>query len=87
VLDELCGAAPGALRPGGVLLVVHSALCGTGRTVEMLRAGGLTAQVVDREIVPYGPVMRRYAPWLEARGLAEPGVHKEELVVIRAERA
>ncbi|WP_185033619.1 HemK2/MTQ2 family protein methyltransferase [Streptomyces candidus] len=87
VLDELCEGAPAALRPGGVLLVVHSALCGTERTVEMLRESGLSTRVVDREIVPYGPVMRRHARWLEERGLVEPGVQKEELVVIRAERA
>ncbi|MGW0565269.1 HemK2/MTQ2 family protein methyltransferase [Streptomyces sp. NPDC003016] len=87
VLDRLCVQAPPLLRPDGVLLVVHSALCGVGATVDALTAQGLRAGPVAHETVPYGPVMRRHAAWLEARGLVDPGETKEELVVIRAWRS
>src|SRR4051812_9548397 len=34
VLDRICREAPGLLRPGGVLLMVHSALSGPERTLD-----------------------------------------------------
>lgn len=37
-------------------------------------------------LVPFGPVLRERADWLEMQGLIEPGQEKEELVVIRAEQ-
>ncbi len=74
------------LRPGGVLLLVHSSLCGTGPTVERLERTGLGVTVTDRRMVPFGRVLRSRAPWLEAQGLISPGQDKEELVVIRARR-
>ncbi|PRH75731.1 methyltransferase [Streptomyces solincola] len=86
VLDRLIADAPALLRDSGVLLVVHSALCGTRQTLERLADRGLTARVELRAFVPFGPVMARHARWLEQRGLIEPGVRKEELVVIRAQR-
>ncbi|WAP60075.1 HemK2/MTQ2 family protein methyltransferase [Streptomyces sp. S465] len=86
LIDRICADAPPLLRPGGVLLLVHSALCGAERTVEQLTRTGLRAAVADRRIVPFGPVLREQAPCLEARGLIAPGERKEELVVIRAER-
>ncbi|MEU1905647.1 HemK2/MTQ2 family protein methyltransferase [Streptomyces hygroscopicus] len=86
VLDRLSVDAPPLLRPGGVLLLVHSGLCGAERTVEQLTLAGLRAAVTDRRLVPFGPVLRERAPWLESRGLIAPGEEKEELVVIRAER-
>ncbi|GGX10394.1 HemK2/MTQ2 family protein methyltransferase [Streptomyces chryseus] len=86
VLDRLCVQAPPLLRDGGVLLLVQSALSGVGPTVAALAAQGLRAEPVARETVPYGPVMRRHAAWLEAQGLVDPGETKEELVVIRAWR-
>ncbi|WP_413803528.1 HemK2/MTQ2 family protein methyltransferase [Streptomyces iranensis] len=87
LLDQICRDAPPLMRPGGVLLLVHSALCGVGETVERLGRAGLRAAVTDRRLIPFGPVLREQAAWLEARGLVEPGREKEELVVIRAERA
>ncbi|MET9295650.1 HemK2/MTQ2 family protein methyltransferase [Streptomyces sp. NPDC003077] len=87
VLDRLCAQAPLLLRRGGVLLLVHSALCDEERTLTLLRGAGLPAAVTDRRAVPFGPVMRGRAQWLEARGLIAPGQDKEELVVVRAERA
>ncbi|MDO0924528.1 methyltransferase [Streptomyces sp. TG1A-8] len=86
VLDRICRDAPGLLRPGGVLLVVHSALSGPERTLEMLRAAGLKATVVRRRWIAFGPVMRSREGWLRRRGLLSAADEKEELVVIRAER-
>lgn len=43
LLDRLCAAAPGRLAPGGMLLLVHSALCGTEWTLALLRGAGLKA--------------------------------------------
>ncbi|MCZ2526403.1 HemK2/MTQ2 family protein methyltransferase [Streptomyces sp. HB2AG] len=87
LVDRLCAEAPPLLAPGGVLLMVHSGLCGTEKTVAQLEEAGLEAEVTARRTVPYGPVMRRLAPWLEAGGLVEPGQEHEELVVVRAVRS
>ncbi|MFF4220384.1 HemK2/MTQ2 family protein methyltransferase [Streptomyces nondiastaticus] len=86
VLDRLCAEVPAALRPSGVLLLVHSALCGVRPTLALLAAAGLRAEVADRALVPLGPETRSRAGWLLRRGLLAPGQEKEELVVIRAER-
>jgi len=86
VIDRLCAKVPALLRPGGVLLAVHSALSGPVITVARLAEAGLDVTVTDRRFVPFGPVMRERAAWLEMRGLIERGQEKEELVVIRAER-
>ncbi|MFC9621130.1 HemK2/MTQ2 family protein methyltransferase [Streptomyces sp. NPDC056930] len=86
VLDRLCAKVPALLRPGGVLLAVHSALSGPAMTAARLAEAGLDAIVTDRRSVPFGPVLRERAGWLEAQGLIEPGQDKEELVVIRAQR-
>ncbi|MCZ0206347.1 methyltransferase [Streptomyces sp. UMAF16] len=86
LLDQICRDAPALLRPGGLLLLVHSALSGPDRTLEMLRAAGLSAEVVRRRRVPFGPVLRSREDWLRRRGLLGPADDKEELVVIRAER-
>lgn len=87
VVDRVCAAAPLLLRPRGVLLVVHSGLCGVQATVDLLRRRGLSAQVTDRELIPFGPVLRSRLPWLREQGLVEDGQDKEELVVIRAEHS
>jgi len=89
VLDRICGQAPKLLRPGGVLLLVHSVLSGPERTLEQLRAAGLTPEVADRRWVAFGPVLRERRAWLRERGLLadDPDMgEKEELVVIRAVR-
>lgn len=84
-LDRLCTAAPGLLAPDGVLLVVHSALCGPALTLERLRRSGLKASIVARRRQPFGPVLSSRAHWLEDRGLIAPGQREEELVIIRAD--
>lgn len=86
-VDRICAAAPTVLRPGGVLLIVHSGLCGGRTTVQHLAAAGLRASITDRVRVPYGPVLRARLPWLVREGLADGADRREELVVIRAERA
>ncbi|MEV7960055.1 HemK2/MTQ2 family protein methyltransferase [Streptomyces sp. NPDC088141] len=86
VIDRLCAKVPALLRPGGVLLAVHSALSGPAITEARLAEAGLDVTVTDRRFVPFGPVLRERAGWLEMQGLIEPGQEKEELVVIRAER-
>jgi release factor glutamine methyltransferase len=86
VVDRLCAAVPDRLAPGGVLLMVHSAMCGLEPTLDRLTAAGLTAEVVDRQREPFGPVLRSRAGWLTEQGLVEPGQRDEELVVIRAQR-
>ncbi|MFD6418110.1 HemK2/MTQ2 family protein methyltransferase [Streptomyces sp. NPDC060194] len=84
LLDRICDAAPAALRPGGTLLLVHSAVSDPDATVRRLADHGLRARVSDRMYVPFGPVMRGRLPWLSARGLLAPDEEKEELVIVRA---
>lgn len=83
-IDRVCADVPPLLAPGGVLLVVHSALCGAGLTLRRLGRAGLRAEVTARRRIPFGPVLHSRAPWLESRGLIRPGEREEELVVIRA---
>ncbi|MEU6776056.1 HemK2/MTQ2 family protein methyltransferase [Streptomyces sp. NPDC046759] len=86
LLDRICRDAPTLLRTGGVLLIVHSSLSDPDRTLALLRAAGLKAAVVRRRWVPFGPVLRSREDWLRRRGLLAAAAHREELVVIRAER-
>ncbi|MGW7365751.1 HemK2/MTQ2 family protein methyltransferase [Streptomyces sp. NPDC054841] len=86
ILDRICREVPRLLRPGGVLLVVHSVLSGEGRTLARLRSAGLKAEVTERRYVSLGPVLRSRRSWLCSQGLLNPEGQKEELVVIRAER-
>ncbi|WP_327167439.1 HemK2/MTQ2 family protein methyltransferase [Streptomyces subrutilus] len=84
VIDRICADAPRLLRPGGVLLMVHSAMCGADETADRLARQGLSARVTTTTSVPWGPVLRSRRAWLERRGLAAGGEQWEELVVIRA---
>jgi release factor glutamine methyltransferase len=84
LLDRLCAQAPRHLAPGGVLLVVHSSLCGTDATLATLRDGGLRAEVAARHHGSLGPLLRARAADLEARELVAPGQREEEVVVVRA---
>ncbi|MFD7027884.1 HemK2/MTQ2 family protein methyltransferase [Streptomyces sp. NPDC059917] len=84
VIDRICAGAPSMLRPGGVLLMVHSGMCGAGRTLDLLTGAGMAAEVTARAEVPWGPVLRSRRTWLESRGLADAAEEWEELVVIRA---
>ncbi|WP_089962212.1 HemK2/MTQ2 family protein methyltransferase [Lentzea xinjiangensis] len=86
LLDPLCARMFDLLTPGGVLLMVHSALCGVDTTLRQLRDNGLKAAIVQRRWIPFGPVMNGRIDFLERHGLIEPGQRQEELVVIRGDR-
>ena len=83
-LDPLCAAAPALLADGGTILLVHSEFADADRTIESLRSGGLTAEVVAWQSIPFGPVLSARAQWLEDSGRLERGRRVEELIVIRA---
>ncbi|MFI8101123.1 HemK2/MTQ2 family protein methyltransferase [Streptomyces sp. NPDC086023] len=87
VIDPICAAAPTLLRPGGVLLMVHSAMCDSERTLAMLARGGISARVEVRRRIGWGPVLRGRRAWLTEQGFAAPGEDREELVVIRGRYA
>ncbi|QGK68335.1 methyltransferase [Allosaccharopolyspora coralli] len=87
ILDRICAGAAARLTEDGVILVVHSAVCGPERTVERMGQAGLAGTIVERDAIPFGPVMRARATMLAARGLVEPGQSVEELVVVEARRA
>ncbi|MFD9458697.1 HemK2/MTQ2 family protein methyltransferase [Streptomyces sp. NPDC059985] len=84
VIDRICAGARELLHEGGVLLMVHSAMCGPEETVDRLTGTGLTAEVTAKATVPWGPVLRSRRSWLERQGLAAEAEEWEELVVIRA---
>ena len=86
LLDRLIDAAPGHLRPGGVLLVTHSSVNGEDATLARMRAAGLGAEVVRRRHGGLGPLLAARAPALEARGLLPPGVRDEDLLVVAGAR-
>jgi release factor glutamine methyltransferase len=86
LLDRICDAGTALLRPDGVLLVVHSALCGVDDTLARLSAAGLDASVTDRFPILFGRVLRSRLPWLRQRGLPADDL-VEELVIVRAVRA
>ncbi|MEU3663558.1 HemK2/MTQ2 family protein methyltransferase [Streptomyces sp. NPDC032940] len=85
VLDRICREVPALLRPGGVLLLVQSALSDPAQTVGLLRAAGMKAAVIRRRRIAFGPVVRGRERWLRQRGLLSLADDEEELVVVRAE--
>ncbi|GAA1121486.1 methyltransferase [Kribbella jejuensis] len=81
VLDALCDGAPAHLRPGGVLLLVHSSLIGFDQTVERLRRASLVnVEIRNRVRGPLGPLMRAQ----QAAGTIPAHLVEEEVAVIRA---
>jgi release factor glutamine methyltransferase len=86
LLDRLCVEAPAHLRPGGLLLLVQSSICGIDATLTRLRDGGLRSEVVALRRGPFGPLLAERVAALEARGLLRPGQREEELLVIRGWR-
>ncbi|GGX81040.1 methyltransferase [Streptomyces fructofermentans] len=84
VIDRICASAPALLRPGGVLLMVHSAMCGPENTLKRLAQEGLAGETTLGARVSWGPVLHSRRAWLQERGLSEAGEEQEELVVIRA---
>jgi release factor glutamine methyltransferase len=86
LLDPICRSMPRLVKPGGFLLMVHSALSDADKSLRQLRDGGLAAEVVSRSTIPFGPVMWSRTEFLEQAGLVERGQRHEDLVVIRADR-
>jgi release factor glutamine methyltransferase len=86
VLDRICAEAPGHLREGGFVLLVHSSVSGEHATLDALARHGLEAEVLVRERGPLGPILSARAKLLEERGLIPPGGQEEEMLVIRGRR-
>jgi release factor glutamine methyltransferase len=82
-LERICARAADHLNPGGVVLLVHSSVCGERETVESLCAHGLHAEVVCRRRGPLGPQLSRRRGFLRRHGLLEDG-DREELLIVRA---
>lgn len=87
VLDPLCESASKLLCKNGSLLLVQSAFAGVRQSLGLLRAGGLDADVVASQWIPFGPVLTARAKWLEDTGRLSRGCREEELVVIRADKS
>jgi release factor glutamine methyltransferase len=83
LLDAICEQAPAHLNPGGVVLLVHSSVIGVERTEALLGQAGLRVDVLERRHGPLGPILTARAALLEARGMLEPGVREEDVVVVR----
>lgn len=86
ILDPLCDSATDLLATGGTLLLVHSGLANAGESMRRLRRTGLVAEVFATQLIPFGPVLRARAKWLESTGQIPVGRREEELVVIRADK-
>jgi release factor glutamine methyltransferase len=84
LLDRICAHAAEHLRPGGVVLLVHSSVIGLHPTVRALERTGLRVDVLERRRGPLGPLLTARAPLLEARGLLAPGEREEETLIVRA---
>ncbi len=87
LVDRICHGAAAHLRPDGVMLLVHSAVCGERATLDQLTVQGLQAEVALRHRGPLGPILRARAEWLRSRGLlpTSRGHEDEEMLVIRAQ--
>lgn len=85
LLDRLIDTAPDHLRPGGVLLLVHSSVNGTEESLARLERAGLEPDLAATRHGPLGPVLTARAPLLERRGLIAPGQRDEDIVVVRGQ--
>ncbi len=86
LLDRLCAEAPAHLKPGGVLLLVHSSVCGEATTLAQLTAAALEAEITERHTGPLGPILTDRRDLLAARGLLAPDAEEEDVVVMMARR-
>ncbi|MET0701513.1 MAG: HemK2/MTQ2 family protein methyltransferase [Mycobacterium sp.] len=87
ILDPLCDSAADLLTDDGTLLLVHSGLANADESMRRLRKTGLRAEVFATQFIPFGPVLRARATWLERTGQIPVGRRVEELVVIRADKS
>ena len=86
VLDRIVAGVDAHLRPGGFVLLVHSSVLGTERTIADLQAAGLEAECVARRRGPLGPLMLARVQALEADGLLAPGQRHEDVVIVRGRK-
>ena len=84
LVDRVCAQIAEHLRPGGVLLLVHSSVCGEHQTRQALNEQGLEVSVVQRQRGPLGPLLRSRADTLREKGLLRED--SEEMLVFRAQR-
>ncbi len=83
-IDRICAGAAAHLNPGGVMLLVHSSVCGEAETIEQLATQGLRTEVVFRHRGELGPLLRERSQWLRSQGLLlDDG--REEMLVIRGQ--
>jgi release factor glutamine methyltransferase len=87
LLDRICAGAAAHLRPGGELLIVQSALADVDRTLALLEAEGLAADVIAEQRGPYGSIALARMDYLERAGLVADPADPERVVVIRGLRA
>jgi release factor glutamine methyltransferase len=83
ILDRLLDEAPAHLKPGGVLLVVHSEVCGFDATTSAMERAGLKVDVALRHRGPLGPLMTERVRHLEQQALLTPGRREEDVMVLR----
>jgi release factor glutamine methyltransferase len=83
ILDRICAAAPQHLSPGGVVLLVHSEVCGVQTTLQAYADGSLSGGVAAQHSGPLGPLLRERRTALEARGLLRPDQVHENVFVLR----
>ncbi|WP_396930135.1 HemK2/MTQ2 family protein methyltransferase [Mycolicibacterium sp.] len=86
VLNPLCDSAADLLTGSGTMLIVQSEFSDTEQSLRRLRSAGLDAEVVLRQLIPFGPVMTARAAWMERIGMLPVGRREEEIVVIQAEK-
>jgi release factor glutamine methyltransferase len=86
VLDRICAAAPARLKPGGVLLLVHSEVCDPDATLVALAAAGLHVDVAVRRRGPLGPLLRARRTALVGQRRLRRGQTEEDVFVLRGRR-
>ena len=69
-IDRICADAADHLVPGGLMLLVHSSICGESETISRLIEHGLHTEVVFRHRGELGPILRSRQDWLREQGLA-----------------
>jgi len=82
-LDRICSQVGEHLTPGGVLLLVHSSVCGERDTLDALSARGLEAEVAYRHRGPLGPILQTRVDWLRSQGMLMSD-DQEDVIVVRA---
>ena len=82
-IGRICTQVGEHLTPGGVLLLVHSSVCGERETLEALSARGLESEVVYRHRGPLGPILNARVDYLRSQDMLLPG-DQEDVIIVRA---